>query len=94
MLGCRGRRFEIRCETEEGVGDAVGLDSILAGRTPFSFLVEGGSSRIVGAAIEDLLGRKEVRGRRLLLANDVFEISMTLDLRPANEPGPSRLRGL
>lgn len=45
-------------------------------------------------ATEDLLGRKEVRGRRLLLVNDAFEISITLDLRPAKGPGPSRLRGL
>lgn len=71
-------------------------DSILVGRTLFSFLpLEGASSRRVGAAIEDFDGRKEVRGRRLLLPAVELEMSITPDLRPptAPVPGPSRLRG-
>ena len=95
-LGWRGLLFEFKCELEDDAGEAVDLGSTLFGRTPFSHLVlEGASSRSVGAAIEDFDGRKEVRGRRLLLAGVPFEISMTLDLRPptAPIPGPSRLRG-
>jgi hypothetical protein len=41
-------------------------------RTPFSLRVEGGSSRIVGAAMDDREVRSiDVRGRRLLLREEL-----------------------
>ena len=93
-LGCLVLLLELNCGADVGAGDPVSLDSALFTLTPFSFLMEDGCSSLsVGAAREDLVGRKEVRGRRLLLAPEPFGTSRTLDLRFASEPGPSRLRG-
>jgi hypothetical protein len=53
----------------EEVGDAVDLNSALARPpVPFSLLpkVEGNSSLLARAAIEDCVGRNEVLGKRLL----------------------------
>ena len=73
-------------------GEAVDRDCSLS-RTPFSFRLEVGSSRIEGAAIDDLdLLSIDVLGNLLLLSDALFE-SSALVFRPIIGWPPSRLRG-
>jgi len=73
-------------------GEAVDRDCSL-NRTPFSFRLDVGSSRIKGAAIEDLdLESIDVLGNLLLLSDALFE-SSALVFRAIIGWAPSRLRG-
>jgi hypothetical protein len=73
-------------------GEAVDRDCSL-NLGPFSFRLDVGSSRIDGAAIEDLdFESIEVRGNLLLLSDALFE-SSALVFRAMTGWPPSRLRG-
>jgi hypothetical protein len=73
-------------------GEAVDRDCSL-NLAPFSFRLDVGSSRIDGAAIEDLdFESIEVRGNLLLLSDALFESSALVFRAMIGWP-PSRLRG-
>lgn len=73
-------------------GEALGRDCSL-NRTTFSFRLDGGSSRIEGAAIDDLdLLSIDVLGNLLLLRDALFDRS-ALVFRAIIGCAPSRLRG-